>query len=357
LQLRGANFLRQRLVLSLISGRPVRISQIRSTGSNVGLADHEACFLRLLDAVTDGGDMEINETGTALTFYPGSIVGGTVSHSCPPSRGVTYFLEPLLLLGPFCKDSLHVTLLGVTNHPDDVSVDTFRSVTLSILKPFNITNGLGLKVLKRGSPPLGGGKVVFECPVVNLLQPIEWIAEARVKRIRGVAFSTKVSSQFGARMVDSVRGIVNMCCPDVWIYTDHFKGEQAGKSPGFGMSLFAETVKGTSLSCDICTTAGAMESPEDMGKLAAARILEEIELGGVVDTSHQFVPLFFMSLADETAPSKIRLGKLTPYTTEFLRNIRAFTGVKFRFEEAEEEGGVICTCVGTGHRNLARRTF
>ena len=31
----------------------------------------------------------------------------------------------------------------------------------------------------------------------------------------------------------------------IWIYADHFKGEQAEKSPGFGLSLFAETIKGS----------------------------------------------------------------------------------------------------------------
>ena len=46
-------------------------------------------------------------------------------------------------------------------------------------------------------------------------------------------------------MVDLARRVLNMCCPDVWIYADHFKGEQAGKSPGFGLSLFAETIKGS----------------------------------------------------------------------------------------------------------------
>ena len=112
-------------------------------------------------------------------------------------------LEPLLLLGPFMEEPLHVTLQGVTNHPDDITVDTFRTVTLATLKPFGL-EGLALKVLKRGALPLGGGKVVFDCPITPLLQPITWLEPDRVKRIRGVAFTSKVSTQFGARMLGSI---------------------------------------------------------------------------------------------------------------------------------------------------------
>ena len=74
----------------------------------------------------------------------------SVTHACPPSRAVTYFLEPLLLLAPFMREPLACpqgesqsaqgvqlpgvltsgggTLTGITNHPEDLTVDTFRTV-------------------------------------------------------------------------------------------------------------------------------------------------------------------------------------------------------------------------------------
>ena len=39
------------------------------------------CLLRLLDAVTDGSEFEINPTGTELTFRPGQLVGGSAAKS------------------------------------------------------------------------------------------------------------------------------------------------------------------------------------------------------------------------------------------------------------------------------------
>jgi RNA 3'-terminal phosphate cyclase-like protein len=46
---RGANYLRQRLVLAILSARPVRITRIRARDQDPGLRDCEAALLRLLD--------------------------------------------------------------------------------------------------------------------------------------------------------------------------------------------------------------------------------------------------------------------------------------------------------------------
>lgn len=66
--------------------------------------------------------------GTSILLQPGVITGGKIVHECPLSRSVGYFLEPIVLLAPFCKKSLHLTIKGITTHEDDLSVsyDSFR---------------------------------------------------------------------------------------------------------------------------------------------------------------------------------------------------------------------------------------
>ena len=136
----GAAQMRQRLVLSILSGKSVKITKIRENEANPGLKDYEISFLRLLDKITDGGRTIINETGTQLRFDPGQLVGNkeTIKHQCPNSRSVTYFLEALILMVPFSRNVIRLKLLGVTNDPNDISVDTFRTVSLPLLKHFGI---------------------------------------------------------------------------------------------------------------------------------------------------------------------------------------------------------------------------
>uniref|UniRef100_A0A8D2E0Y4 RNA terminal phosphate cyclase like 1 n=1 Tax=Sciurus vulgaris TaxID=55149 RepID=A0A8D2E0Y4_SCIVU len=118
----GCNFLRQRLVLSTLSGRPVKIRKIRARDDNPGLRDFEASFIRLLDKITNGSRIEINQTGTTLYYQPGLLYGGSLEHDCSVLRGIGYYLEGLLCLAPFMKHPLKIVLRGVTNDQVDPSV-------------------------------------------------------------------------------------------------------------------------------------------------------------------------------------------------------------------------------------------
>ena len=69
-----------------------------------GLREHEASLLRLLEKVTNGTVVEINETGTRLRYAPGVVTGGAGrEHDCGTARSIGYFLEPLVCLALFAK--------------------------------------------------------------------------------------------------------------------------------------------------------------------------------------------------------------------------------------------------------------
>lgn len=85
---KGSNFLRQRLLLSTLSGRSVKIEEIRSTHDDPGLKEYEVSLIRLLDKVTNGTRVELSETGTSLFYQPGILIGGQVTHSCSTQRGI-----------------------------------------------------------------------------------------------------------------------------------------------------------------------------------------------------------------------------------------------------------------------------
>ena len=76
-----------------------------------------------------------------------------------------------------------------------------------------------------------------------------------VKRIRGVAYSMRVSPQASNRLVDGARGELNALLADVYIFTDHMAGVEAGASPGYGLALVAETTAGRLLSAEAASPA------------------------------------------------------------------------------------------------------
>lgn len=88
LQYKGSNFFRQRLILSVLSGKSIQITDIRTSEDEPGLKDFEISLLKLIDKVTNGTIIELNETGTSLFFQPGLLFGSRVEHECSVQRGL-----------------------------------------------------------------------------------------------------------------------------------------------------------------------------------------------------------------------------------------------------------------------------
>ncbi|KAL6764647.1 RNA 3'-terminal phosphate cyclase domain-containing protein [Haematococcus lacustris] len=374
LRFKGCQSFRQRLLLSTLTGRAVRIDDIRVSDPNPGLRDFEASFLRLLEKLTNGCVVEISETGTALRYRPGVIVCGPgVVHDCGTSRSMGWFMEPLVVLALFAKRPLSITMKGVTNDQLDPSVDVMRTVTLPLLKRLGVEDsGMELKVVKRGAKPLGGGELVLRMPIVKQLAHISMTDEGMVKRIRGVAYSMKVSPQNTNRMVDGARGVLNQLLADVYVFTDALSGSSSGLSPGFGLTLVAETTSGCLISAEAAASAGGRAAggeqgaglealqeplvvPEDVGRLAAQALLEEVQRGGVVDGSHQPLILTLAALGPEEM-HEVRLGPLTTQAVRTLRLLRDFAGVTFNIRTERDSQTVFLSCIGAGLKNLARKT-
>jgi hypothetical protein len=69
------------------------------------------------------------------------------------------------------------------------------------------------QVKKRGAPPDGGGDVFFTCAVVKRLQPVQLLDQGLVRRIRGVAYSARVSPQTDNRVRSTVAPSCRLSSP------------------------------------------------------------------------------------------------------------------------------------------------
>jgi len=90
--------------------------------------DFEVNLLKLIDLITNGTRTDINETGTSLYFVPGLLIGGSFEFDCKLERSISYYLQVLFCIAPFGKKPLEVTLKGVTNDSDDLSVRFIKKI-------------------------------------------------------------------------------------------------------------------------------------------------------------------------------------------------------------------------------------
>ncbi|GAA6030562.1 hypothetical protein JCM8097_006209 [Rhodosporidiobolus ruineniae] len=393
----GQAHLRHRLVLSLLSRRPIRIDGIRPDDDQPGLQPHEVSFLRLVEKLTQGSRLEISYTGTSLLFHPGTIQGGSVTHQCPNERGVGWYLEPLLALAPFGKKDLNLTLRGITTDGRDASVDTIRTSGLPHLAMFLDVEGVELRITKRGHPPLGGGEVTFTCPSVRAIKSgFDFTNVGRIAKIRGIAHSVRVSPQLANRLVASARSVLNRYIPDIYIYTDVYRGEDSGKSPGYAITLVASSTShvlhsAEASSCPPPLPAGAPPAerfippvPEDLGIQVARLLLDEIRRGGCVDRGWEWLVTTLLVLGGEDVGRVMLGGPFEAFFIEHLRDLKAFFGTTFKIKpvvaapppasgeddgeedvemavangggnKAEPAEAYVFSCVGTGFTNTAKR--
>jgi len=365
LEFHGSDNLRMRLVLSTLTGIPIRVKGIREDEmERPGLSPAEVGLLRLLEKVTDGTKIEINETGTSLRFRPGILVGsppyeGPMVHDCSVAdRTMTYFAEVLLMLAPFVRSPLQVVLRGSSEGKrEDITVDSLMNIGVPLLRKLTGVD-VALQLVRRGMFPKGGGEIKLVTKNVLTIagfKAIDLVEPGRVKRIRGVAFSSRVSPMFVNTMVDVTRGVLNDFTADVYIYTDHEKGKRGSDEPGFGMTLVAESDSHCLVGAD-CTSTPPAKDPEEVAKSCLNLFLEEISYGGCVDTSFQGLLILMMALAEEDI-SRARIGRLSTHSVSLLRDIRQFTGVMFKIRPDRKTETVLLSCVGSRLGNVAKVRF
>ncbi|KAF2831283.1 18S rRNA biogenesis protein [Ophiobolus disseminans] len=394
IQFTGHRHLTTRLLLATLTGRPVRISQIRSTSTNPGLTRHETNFIRLLDAVTNGAQIQFSMTGTTLVYRPGLITGsaeglgaagGVIRHEIPrecAKRGVSWWLVPLCVMAPFSKGNVNVTFFGegcvTSSTPSgDISADTVRTAILPLYKSFGVERNIELRILKRScSPQAGkgaGGEVqlVFNHQV-RLPKTLHLMNPGRVKKIRGVAYCVEVPKTNNERMIHEARGVLNKFVPDTYIFSDaspapliptNQKGQASGKvkgAVGFGLSLVAESSTGCIYSADVCSPPEGGVPADEIGRQCAHQLLEKISQAGCVESVAAQTVLMLMAMGSEDV-GRVGLGRDVLASEEVIqlaRDSKAFGGSGWGFRDnggENERGEVVVSVVGRGVGNVGRK--
>ncbi|PHH64184.1 hypothetical protein CDD81_4931 [Ophiocordyceps australis] len=393
LRFTGNRAFANRLVISTLTGRAVHISKIRSSSpTSPGLAPHEVSFLRLLEAVTNGSSMQISYTGTTITYHPGLITGtvagqgategDVIVHHIPDTctRGITYFLLPLCLLAPFSKAHMNVRFSGpgvITSATEtgDVSVDTFRTAILPLFALFGIPPArIELRVLQRscaGPGGRGGGGCV-ELRFASQVRLPKTLhlnhSPGRVRRIRGVAYSTGVSASNNARMIHSARQVLNTFVTDIHIAAQYDQaplvstdkpGNKRRLGIGFGLSLVAESnANGVLYSADVVVPPSGGAVPEDIGKRCAHQLLEIISQGGCVSQVSAGAVLVLMAMGSEDV-GRLRLGRDIVGSQDLIglaRDLKTFGASSWGFRDVDDETqDIIISVKGTGLGNVGRK--
>jgi RNA 3'-terminal phosphate cyclase (ATP) len=198
----GGQILRTCLSLSLITGQPFRISNIRSGRSRPGL---RAQHLKAVEIAAEIGKAEVDGAhlnSTALSFEPESIQAGVYQCKIGTAGSTSLVLQTVYLPLSLASGDSVISLTGGTHVKWSPSYDYLSQHWLVFLNKigFNMT----LKLDSAGFYPQGGGSISAKIQPAKSISPVELTSRGPLQKIRGISAVANLDRRIAERQRNQI---------------------------------------------------------------------------------------------------------------------------------------------------------
>jgi len=198
----GGQILRSSLTLSMITGQPFRLTQIRGARPKPGLArQHLTCVkaaAEVCEAAVDGAEMG----STEIIFHPGKIKSGDYKFAIGTAGSTTLLAQTLLPALWQVQGASTLTLEGGTHNPMAPPMDYLTRVYLPLLKKMGITIEASLE--RYGFVPAGGGLIHFKIPGGQKTKAIEILERGEELERRIHCINANISPEVAQKMTKAL---------------------------------------------------------------------------------------------------------------------------------------------------------
>ncbi|MEM4633776.1 MAG: RNA 3'-terminal phosphate cyclase [Candidatus Anstonellaceae archaeon] len=153
----GGQILRVALAFSCISGKSVRISNIRAGRKNPGIAPQHLAVCNLLSKISNAQVEGARLGSTKLVFHPGELSGGNFEVEIGTAGACTLVLQAALPIMLCCKGECSLKVIGGTHVSGAPTYDYFENVLLPAIGKFGAR--CQARMERAGFYPKGGGSV------------------------------------------------------------------------------------------------------------------------------------------------------------------------------------------------------
>jgi RNA 3'-terminal phosphate cyclase (ATP) len=198
----GGQVLRTSLALSLITGRPFRIENIRARRKKPGLLRQH---LTAVDAATQVGEAAVEgaQIGSgALTFVPHSLRAGQYSFAIGTAGSTTLVLQTVLLPLALAGEASTVVIEGGTHNPAAPPFDFMQHAFLPLLRRMGAE--VELELVRPGFYPAGGGRIRATIAPAKRLARLELTERGEIVSRRARAVVANLPWTIAQREVQTV---------------------------------------------------------------------------------------------------------------------------------------------------------
>ncbi|MGC9520645.1 MAG: RNA 3'-terminal phosphate cyclase [Anaerolineae bacterium] len=233
----GGQILRSTLTLSIVTGKAVRLFDIRANRSKPGLRPQHLTAVRAAAEICEARLRGDEPDSQSLTFEPqvaarsGTYLFDVTDAATGGSAGATTLvLQTILLPLALAPGASEVNLIGGTTVPWSPPAIYLEKVYLPTLFEMGVRAKLDHRIW--GYYPRGGGEMVTEIRGDTHLRGYDLTDRGSLLRVEGLAFASGLPSHIPQRMVNRARSILS----DAGLET-HLRPEHV-PSPGVGTGLF-----------------------------------------------------------------------------------------------------------------------
>jgi len=344
----GGQILRVSVALSAVTGKPIRIYNIRAKRSPPGLRAQHMNAVRALAQLVDAEVAGLGIGSKEIEFNPGSLKSGSFKTDVGTAGSTSLVLQALMPAMSFSRSKSYVEITGGTNNPMAPAVDYLQEVLLPAVSKMGYKGSIEL--LRRGFYPRGQGIVRAVVEPIKTFKPITMERLGEIEEIRGISYSSRLPAHIVERMARSAeRVITGAGYKKVKIDLEALQANQGrcAADPGCGIILFAKSKQGAILGAD---SLGELGKPaEKVGTEAAEELLRELAAEAPFDRHLADQLIVYMSLAD--GRSTIRTSELTLHALTCIHLSEKMVGARFKVE-GEEGGPSTIICEGIGLENI-----
>jgi RNA 3'-terminal phosphate cyclase (ATP) len=230
----GGQVLRTSLALSVLTGRTLRLENIRARRPKPGLMAQHLKAVEAAAAIS-GARVEGAKLGSgALFFEPQEIRAGAYSFDIGTAGSTSLVLQTILVPLAFAPEASTVVITGGTHVPWSPSFHYLDRQWAPFLRWIGFDSRLELE--QAGFYPRGGGRVRATIWPSTRRAPLQLLDRGALLRIRGISGVGKLNRGIAERQERRAREILAEVCRDVAIDVV----ELPAASPGSFLLLLAE---------------------------------------------------------------------------------------------------------------------
>lgn len=203
----GGQILRSSLALSLITGRPFRVTNIRAGRKKTGLLRQHLTAVNAATQVS-GAEVQGDEIGSPeLTFRPGRVRPGSYHFSVGTAGSATLVLQTVLLALMIAPGPTELVLEGGTHNPYAPPFDYLEKAFLPCIRRMGPQVFCSLE--RAGFYPAGGGRFRVSIGPVPKLSPLELCDRGDFISHRARAFICQLSPRIARRELQVLKQMLN----------------------------------------------------------------------------------------------------------------------------------------------------